>query len=434
MAAQLTKDQAEAAIVKVVSVLEEEATQAKLLAIVGEVSKLPAEQQQMAKMMQLLPAVQEATAPVMAEYGYQAGGGMAFMMQLQQHAAASPIVKEGVAKLQATMAGKAPPPPVVAGDEAELQQALATSMAAGEAPPMTPREDTAAVPDDAEAAAAEAAPAVAAAPEVEPLTFRVTHRKDVLKISMQPTATVAELHLKLEELTGIMPVMQKVMFKGGLKDKTKTLEEVGIKSGVKMMLVGSKQDDVAKLAAGKAAVAKEPTPEAVAAAEKTPVCHETAHKRVIDKGKPSDAEAGVACPPGAHATLPENLKGILNGSGAKVRLVFPPGAAECTFATAERTQKFALGQFPEVTSDAILEHPGYRILGVKMGKTEKSFVYLYWVPEQYVNAIRAALTGRGEGSMGGGGRATGGGGGGGQSAQDMEEEMLAEAIRRSMEQ
>ena len=34
--------------------------------------------------------------------------------------------------------------------------------------------------------------------------------------------------------------------------------------------------------------------------------------------------------------------------------------------------------------DPIHEHPGYRILGVKMGKTEKSFYYLYWVPEQYV--------------------------------------------------
>ena len=94
MAAQLAKEQAEAAIVKVVSVLEEEATKAKLLAIVEEVSKLPAEQQQMAKMAQLLPAVQEATAPVMAEYGYQAGSGMAFTMQQQQHAAVSPTAKE----------------------------------------------------------------------------------------------------------------------------------------------------------------------------------------------------------------------------------------------------------------------------------------------------------------------------------------------------
>jgi hypothetical protein len=202
-----------------------------------------------------------------------------------------------------------------AAEDAELQAALAMSMEQEQAPAAKEEAPAAAA---APAAAKEEAPA-AAEVEAEPLTFRVTHRKDVLRLSMPPTATVTELHLKLEELTGIQPSMQKVMFKGGLKDKTKTLQEVGIKNGVKMMLVGSKQDDVAKLKKAEAAVAKEPTPEAAAAAEKTPVCEEKEHKRVLDKGKPADAEAGVACPPGSHAALPENLKGLLNGSGAKVR-------------------------------------------------------------------------------------------------------------------
>ena len=107
MAAQLTKEQAEAAIGKVIAVLEEEATKAKLLGIVEAVNKLPAEQQQMAKMMQLMPAVQEATAPVMVEFGFPPEQGMMFMMALQQHAMISAIVKDGVAKLQDTMAGKA---------------------------------------------------------------------------------------------------------------------------------------------------------------------------------------------------------------------------------------------------------------------------------------------------------------------------------------
>ena len=161
-------------------------------------------------------------------------------------------------------------------EEADLQAALAMSLEGGEA----------AAPDGSagEAAAAEAAP------EVEPLSFRVTHRKDVLRLSMPPSATVSELHAKLEELTGIPPTMQKVMFKGGLKDKTKTLADVGIKSGVKMMLVGSKQADIAKLKAAEEAVKKEPTPAEAKAAEKKPLCEEKEHKRVLDKGKPADAE------------------------------------------------------------------------------------------------------------------------------------------------
>ena len=36
---------------------------------------------------------------------------------------------------------------------------------------------------------------------------------------------------------------------------------------------------------------------------------------------------------------------------------------------------------------------GYRICGVQLGKTAASMYYLYWVPRQYVNALRAALTG-----------------------------------------
>ena len=55
---------------KILAVLDDDATQAKLLAIVREVNALPPQQQQMQKMGRLFPAVQEATAPVLAEYGF----------------------------------------------------------------------------------------------------------------------------------------------------------------------------------------------------------------------------------------------------------------------------------------------------------------------------------------------------------------------------
>ncbi len=102
----LTAVQAEEAIGKIITILENEETKTKILAIVAEVNALPADQQQMAKMMRLMPAVQEATSPVLEEYGFQKAQAMMFMMQMQQHAAAVPAVKDGVAKLQAAMAGK----------------------------------------------------------------------------------------------------------------------------------------------------------------------------------------------------------------------------------------------------------------------------------------------------------------------------------------
>ena len=101
----LNAAQAEEAIGKIIAILENDETKAKILAIVAEVNALPADQQQMAKMMKLMPAVQEATAPVLEEYGFQKAQAMMFMMQMQQHAATVPAVKDGVAKLQAAMAG-----------------------------------------------------------------------------------------------------------------------------------------------------------------------------------------------------------------------------------------------------------------------------------------------------------------------------------------
>jgi hypothetical protein len=105
MAAQLNSVQAEEAMAKILAVLDDDATQAKLLAIVREVNALPPQQQQMQKMGRLFPAVQEATAPVLAEYGFAKEQLMGFGMQMQAHAAASPAVKAGVARLMALMSG-----------------------------------------------------------------------------------------------------------------------------------------------------------------------------------------------------------------------------------------------------------------------------------------------------------------------------------------
>lgn len=252
--------------------------------------------------------------------------------------------------------------------------------------------------------AAEGQEVVAAA---EDLSFRVTHRKEVLQVTLPASATVMDLHHKLQELTGIPQEMQKIMFKGGLKDTTKTLAESGIKNGVKMMLMGSKPEAVQALAAAGKAASIAPLVEQVQAqAEKVPMCQEAHHKKVLDKGKPADAEEGL---PGTRAALPESLKGLLSGSGSKVRvgpdsplrvavhratfvsslpafaspllallpmltsarsrtcsqltlrmnlqLVFKPMAGEFTIATAERTQKLPLGSFPDATSDPITDHP-----------------------------------------------------------------------------
>jgi hypothetical protein len=303
--------------------------------------------------------------------------------------------------------------------DAELQAALAMSMdddcagvaeaaaeqpssaaaepaAAAEPPAVTTSAASEGVEDTAEDRVGEAA-----VTKVELLSFRVTHRKTVLKVTLPATATVADLHTKLEELTEIPVQLQKIMYKGGMKDKAKTLREVGIKDGVKMMLMGSKPTALEAMAAASKAATLAPLVEQVAeVAAKVPFCEEKSHKRVLEKGKPADAEPVVA----GRAALPDSIKGLLNGSGAKVRLVFKASEGIINIATAERTSKFPFGAFPEVTVHPIDGHEGYFALGVKMGKTDASIRYFYWVPGQYRDSVVQALTGRvAMGSRGGGG-------------------------------
>lgn len=47
----------------------------------------------------------------------------------------------------------------------------------------------------------------------------------------------------------------------------------------------------------------------------------------------------------------------------------------------------------DVTSEAIKGFEEYCIVGLQLGTTEKSRYWLYWVPSQYVNAIKDTILG-----------------------------------------
>ncbi len=87
--------------------------------------------------------------------------------------------------------------------------------------------------------------------------------------------------------------MQKIMFKGLAKDES-TLRNLNIKNGDKLMLIGSKPQDVAQ-------VMEKPTISSnkigsnltSSMKKKEPLCNELPHKKVIEKyGKPDDLMPG----------------------------------------------------------------------------------------------------------------------------------------------
>jgi len=83
--------------------------------------------------------------------------------------------------------------------------------------------------------------------------------------------------------------MQKVMIKGLAKDD-RTLKELGVAKGAKIMVVGSKLDDVLAMSnPGVLEASSEPS----TASTTEPFCKQKMHRKVLDKGIPDDVMPGI---------------------------------------------------------------------------------------------------------------------------------------------
>ena len=73
--------------------------------------------------------------------------------------------------------------------------------------------------------------------------FTVVYNKHKYDISFNSNRTVKELKMYLQGLIGVPQSLQKVMFKGLAKDE-QTLKDLDVKNGAKVMVVGSKLDQI----------------------------------------------------------------------------------------------------------------------------------------------------------------------------------------------
>ena len=113
------------------------------------------------------------------------------------------------------------------------------------------------------------------------------------------------------------------------------------------------------------------------------------HRKILDKGVPEYATLGWInedCP-----LPPEPLTGMTNKYGHKVRLTFKFETDEVWIGTKEHTQKLPMTNVKSVISESIDTHPMYHLMGLQVGPTEASRIWLYWVPTQYVKAIKRAI-------------------------------------------
>jgi hypothetical protein len=84
---------------------------------------------------------------------------------------------------------------------------------------------------------------------------------------------------------------------------------------------------------------------------------------------------------------------MINKSGQKVRLTFKLETDELWLSTKERTDKVPMTSIKSILSEGIVGHEDFHLMGIQMGPTEASRYWVYWVPAQYVDAIKRTLFG-----------------------------------------
>ncbi|XP_062999290.1 ubiquitin domain-containing protein UBFD1 isoform X2 [Elgaria multicarinata webbii] len=224
--------------------------------------------------------------------------------------------------------------------------------------------------------------------EKELVELKIIWNKTKYDLKFPLDSTVADLKQKIHSLTGLPPAMQKVMFKGLLPEE-KTLREIKIISGAKIMVVGSTINDVLAVNTPKDSTQQEVKSEET---KKEPLCRQKQHRKVLDKGKPEDVMSSVK---GVQERLPTvPLSGMYNKSGGKVRLTFKLEQDQLWIGTKERTEKLPMGSIKNVVSEPIEGHEDYHMMAFQLGPTEASYYWVYWVPTQYVDAIKDTVLGK----------------------------------------
>ncbi|XP_072168131.1 ubiquitin domain-containing protein UBFD1-like [Diadema setosum] len=229
----------------------------------------------------------------------------------------------------------------------------------------------------------------AAADRGEPVNLKVMYNKKKYDVRVGVDSTVTELKAEIQNATGVPPAMQKLMFKGLMKDE-KTLRELKVTNGAKLMLIGSTLNDVLEVT--KPVVAGASAEKEEKASTKEPLCQQKMHKKILDKGKPEDVMIGIKNKNDPLPNVP--ISGMLNKAGGKVRLTFKLELDQLWIGTKERTEKIHMNSIKNVLSEAIEGHEDYHIMAIQLGPTEASRYWIYWVPAQFAKAIKDTILGK----------------------------------------
>jgi len=216
----------------------------------------------------------------------------------------------------------------------------------------------------------------------------VKHGKDTIEVDTEATATVSQLKEELATRTGVQPAMQKLMFKVQLKEDAKTLQEVGLKDGTKLMLIGTSVEQVLSMAIAPKVVSE--APEDDKAKKEAEAAEMKKHEKVVKLGVPADAEPPLL---GQQVPFPKDrsVTGMLNAKGERIRLTLKPSSDELWISTSTGCAKLPYNSIVDVTATPIPDHPGYSIFTLNAGHNHK--VPIYFLPTHYARSLKITLVG-----------------------------------------
>uniref|UniRef100_A0A8C1J151 Ubiquitin family domain containing 1 n=2 Tax=Cyprinus carpio TaxID=7962 RepID=A0A8C1J151_CYPCA len=219
----------------------------------------------------------------------------------------------------------------------------------------------------------------------EMVEVKIIWNKNKYDLKIPLDGTGAKLKEKIHTLTGLPPAMQKVMYKG-LLPEDKTLREIKVTNGAKIMVVGSTINDVLAVNTPKEVIQQEVKAEEN---KKEPLCRQKNKFIFRSNDIPSDL---LFVKQERLPTVP--LSGMYNKSGGKVRLTFKLEQDQLWIGTKERTEKIPMGSIKNVVTEPIEGHEDYHMMAFQLGPTEASQYWVYWVPAQFVDAIKDTVLGK----------------------------------------
>ncbi|KAF2350833.1 Ubiquitin domain [Trinorchestia longiramus] len=153
--------------------------------------------------------------------------------------------------------------------------------------------DTTDSPSQAAVLSSASSPDTAAASE-EKIAFKVIFSRKKYDVELPASSTILQLKQYLTPMIDVIPSMQKVMVKG-LAGNDKTLAELGVTRTTKVLVVGSKFDEVITIKVDKLSAneASSTSSSSTVSTVSTALSTQDAHQKVLEKGPPDDVHPGI---------------------------------------------------------------------------------------------------------------------------------------------